>query len=121
VAAVTLHDRQCWMEQFTARRFADEELVRFARERVTTAHDPAVRAGGASIEVRLTDGATVGFTAAVPKGDPDDPLSFDEVAEKFRLSADGKVSAAVGEQTIDAVRELGSVGDVRSLLAPLRA
>ncbi|HWL97148.1 MAG TPA: MmgE/PrpD family protein [Nocardioidaceae bacterium] len=120
VAAVVLHDRQCWLEQFTAQRFADDELIRFARERVTTIEDPEVKAGGATVEVRLVDGETLSMTAAVPKGDPDDPLSFDEVAEKFWMSAAGKLPAAVCEQTVAAMRELGSVGDVRSLLMPLR-
>jgi 2-methylcitrate dehydratase PrpD len=120
VAAVVLHDRQCWLEQFTAQRFADEELIRFARERVTTAEDPAIHSGGASIEVRLVDGGTISVTAAVPKGDPDDPLSFEEVAEKFRLSSAGKLPPAICEQTVDAVRTLDSVDDVRTLLKPLR-
>ncbi len=120
VAAVVLHDRQCWMEQFTPQRFADDELLRFARERITTAEDPAVREGGASVEVRLTDGDTIKLTAAVPKGDPDDPLSFAEVAEKFRLGAAGKLPLAVQEQTVEAVRTLDTLDDVRSLLKPLR-
>jgi 2-methylcitrate dehydratase PrpD len=120
VAAVVLHDRVCWLEQFTPGRFADAELIRFARERITTAENPAVHSGGASVEVRLVDGGTLSLTAAVPKGDPDDPLSFDEVAEKFRRSAAGKLSAAVCEQTVKAVRELDSVDDVRALLEPLR-
>jgi 2-methylcitrate dehydratase PrpD len=120
VAAVVLHDRRCWLDQFTAQRFADEELIRFARDRVHTAEDPAVHVGGASVEARLVDGGTLSLTAAVPKGDPDDPLSFEEVADKFRMSSAGKLSVAVREQTVDAVRGLDSVGDVRSLLEPLR-
>lgn len=120
VAAVVLADRQCWLEQFTAQRFADDELIRFARERVGTAEDPAVRSGGATVEVRLVDGETVRFTAAVPKGDPGDPLSFAEVAEKFRRSAAGKLSDAVCERTVQTVRELDSLGDVATLLEPLR-
>ena len=36
VAAVVLADRTCWMEQFSAERFADASLQRFAHERVET-------------------------------------------------------------------------------------
>jgi 2-methylcitrate dehydratase PrpD len=121
VGAVVLHDRQCWMEQFSPERFADPALTAFARDRVTAVLDPAIVEGGASLEIRLANGETIRETAVVPKGDPSDPLSFDEVADKFRMGSQGKLPDGTVESTVSAVAGLEDVADVRSLLEPLRS
>jgi 2-methylcitrate dehydratase PrpD len=120
VAAVVLHDRTCWMEQFSPERFADEALVRFARERVETVEDPDVIEGGAAIEIVTNDGETITEIARVPKGDPSDPLTFDDVAHKFRTAGRGKLSSAAIERTIESLDGLERVPDVSAILEPLR-
>jgi 2-methylcitrate dehydratase PrpD len=120
VAAVVLQDRACWMEQFSTERFADEALLAFARERVVAFEDPAVTEGGASIEVNLNDGRVIREVAAVAKGDPADPLSFEEVVAKLRAAGAGKVPPSILEETAAAVARLGQLPDSRTILAPFR-
>jgi aconitate decarboxylase len=120
VAAVVLHDRACWMEQFSAERFADPELHAFARERVQAFEDPSVSEGGASVEIRLADGQILREVAAVAKGDPADPLTFEEVAAKLRVAGAGKVPPLALEATIAAIAGLEQIVDVAEVLAPLR-
>jgi 2-methylcitrate dehydratase PrpD len=119
-AAVVLHDRACWMEQFSAERFADPELHAFARERVQAFEDPSVSEGGASVEIRLADGQILREVAAVAKGDPADPLTFEEVAAKLRVAGAGKVPPLALEATIAAIAGLEQIVDVAEVLAPLR-
>lgn len=121
VASVVLHDGQCWMEQFSPERFADTALTTFARERVEAFEDPNVIEGGAEITFTLKGGETKVQTATVPKGDPSDPLTFEEVAAKFRLGASGKLGADAIEATIEAADRLEFLPDIRALLEPLRS
>ncbi len=74
------------------------------------------------IEIDLTDGSTVSGEVHYPKGSPQDPMSYDEVTEKFEECADyaewPKDKAA---QIVDLVRDFEAIDDVRTLTAVLSA
>jgi len=74
------------------------------------------------IEIDLTDGSTVSGEVHYPKGSPQDPMSYDEVAEKFQECADyaewPKDKAA---RIVDLVRDFEAIDDVRTLTAALSA
>lgn len=121
VAAVVLHERRCWLDQFAPSRLADTQLGAFARDRVEVVPDPSIGPIGAAVEVQTTDGRTVVDRRAVPKGDPGDPLTRAEIEGKFRTASAGVLSPAAAEQALGLLRDLERLDDVRRLLVLLRA
>jgi len=74
------------------------------------------------IDIDLSDGSTVSGRVDYPKGSPQDPMSYDEVAEKFEECADyaewPKDKAA---RIVGLVRDFEAIDDVRTLTAALSA
>lgn len=74
------------------------------------------------IEIDLSDGTTVSGRVDYPKGSPQDPMTYEEVTEKFEECADyaewPKDKAA---RIIDLVRDFEAIDDVRELTAALSA
>jgi len=89
VTGVVLHDRKCWLDQFEPSRISDGELDRFIRERIHVAIDDRVESTGAAVTVQTADGRTLTDRRAYPRGDMADPLSREEIVNKFRESANG--------------------------------
>jgi 2-methylcitrate dehydratase PrpD len=68
------------------------------------------------IEVALTDGRRIGGRADFGKGSPANPMSYDEVADKFRECARfSKWPGEKAERVVALVRDLERLGDVREL------
>lgn len=120
VAAVVLHDRRCWLDQFAAPRRGDPQLGAFASERVEVVADPHIGAIGASVEIHTVDGRVLVDRRDIPKGDPRDPLTRTEIEAKFRTASVGVLDQAAAEQALALLRDLERLDDVRRLLALLR-
>jgi 2-methylcitrate dehydratase PrpD len=119
-AAVVMHDRECWLDQFTPERIADPAVDAFARERIKVVADPAMPVTGAAVEIELTDGRHESVRRDVPKGDADDPLTVDELLGKFQRAARGvlaETDAAHALQLLLGVEELGRVDDLMVVLS----
>jgi 2-methylcitrate dehydratase PrpD len=72
------------------------------------------------IDVDLADGRRVSGMADFGKGSPDQPMSFDEVAEKFRQCADfARWDVGCAENVVEMVRNLEALDSVRRLTAAL--
>jgi 2-methylcitrate dehydratase PrpD len=70
------------------------------------------------LNIRLRDGKTITGRADFAKGSPAIPMSYQEVAEKFLdCTAFAKWSSERARATIQLVRNLESLGDVRELTA----
>lgn len=122
-AAVVLHDRECWLEQFAPSRIADPSLGAFASERIRVTVDPTLPVTGAAVELELTNGRHVAVRRDVPKGDADDPLSVEELVGKFRRAARGVVQEPESERALElllGVEDLPQVDTLMDLLAPPR-
>jgi 2-methylcitrate dehydratase PrpD len=73
------------------------------------------------IKITLKDGRTISGRADFGKGSPSDPMSYDDVAEKFRgCAAFAEWPSSKANQVIDMVRKLEDVSDVRTLTALLQ-
>jgi 2-methylcitrate dehydratase PrpD len=73
------------------------------------------------IKITLKDGRTISGRADFGKGSPSDPMSYDDVAEKFRgCAAFAEWPSAKANQVIEMVRKLEDVSDVRTLTALLQ-
>jgi 2-methylcitrate dehydratase PrpD len=72
------------------------------------------------IKITKKDGHTISGRADFGKGSPTNPMSYNEVAEKFQgCAAFAEWSTAKAKQVVDLVRKLENVSDVRTLTALL--
>jgi len=72
------------------------------------------------VKIHLKDGMVIAGRADVAKGNPANPMSYDEVADKFRGCAEfAKWPKAKAEAVIAAVKVLETAPDVRALSAAL--
>ena len=68
------------------------------------------------IDIELTDGRKIGGRADFGKGSPANPMSDDELADKFReCAAWGKLPKANAEKVIDLVFNLEKLKSIREL------
>ncbi|GAA0235633.1 MmgE/PrpD family protein [Cryptosporangium japonicum] len=74
----------------------------------------------AVVTVRLDDGTELTEEVLVNRGGPDDPLSFDELATKFRDNAGRALPADAVGSLADAIAGLHDITDLSALLEPLR-
>jgi len=58
---------------------------------------------------------------AASKGDPSDPLTRAEIGDKLRTASAGFLPVDVAERIIDLVGNLERLGNVRELMAAVRA
>jgi 2-methylcitrate dehydratase PrpD len=92
-------------------------------ERIHFAADPEAEKEGYDkmttiLKITLKDGRVISGRADFGKGSPADPMSYDDVAEKFRgCAAFAEWPSSKANQVVDMVRKLESVSDVRALTA----
>jgi 2-methylcitrate dehydratase PrpD len=74
------------------------------------------------IKIHLKDGRVISGNAEFAKGSPANPMSYDEVADKFRGCADfAKWPAKKAEAVVETVKSLERVSDMSDLAANLTA
>lgn len=71
------------------------------------------------LEVMLRDGRVLRRENYFRRGDPENPLTYDEVVAKFRALTAGKVTPAAASLLVDKVGNLESLGSVAELAAHL--
>ena len=124
VAAVVLHDRRCWLDQFTAERVSDPRTGGFARDHVTVLHQPSLPASAVVLRARYADGREVVVERQVPKGDPADPLSPADVMAKFQNAAAGRLPDTTIARLLEllpALDEQPHIGSIIRSLSPTDA
>ena len=94
--------------------------VKHIMERVQCLTDPKLDAltpkmMPAWAEVVTTDGRTLRSELDYPKGDPENPVTWDEMREKFTLLSSPVISAERQREIIAAVESLDQMSDVRQL------
>lgn len=72
------------------------------------------------VEIVTTDGTAYRSGICGARGDPEDPLSDDELSDKFRALASPVIGAEGAEEIERAVEGLDQAPDLGALLAPLR-
>ena len=106
-AVVNRDDVQKMIER--VRFYVDPEAEKAGYDKMTTI-----------LKITLKDGRTISGHADFGKGSPINPMSYDEVAEKFRgCAAFAEWPADKANQVIEMVRKLEDVSDVRALTALL--
>lgn len=121
VTAVVLHDRRCWLEQFTPGRVEDPALNRFIAEKVKVAPDEQLVDGMAEIEIVDAGGKVLRERVTAAKGEPENPLSHEEIVDKLHSARRGIISEAAAESAIEMISSLERLGNMRGLADCLRA
>jgi 2-methylcitrate dehydratase PrpD len=108
-AAVAAIDGAAGLDQFTLEK-ARSPKIRELMNKVVLVKDPRIeetfpREWPASVVIELNDGQRLEKFVRYPKGDPEKPLTWDEMAAKFRSLADAVISAERCEEIIRAVSD----------------
>ena len=124
--SILLLERKAGLAQFqdaVVERPDVQEMIK----RVNFYVDPEAEAAGfdtmtSIIKIHLKDGKVINGRAEFAKGSPANPMSYDEVADKFRGCAEfAKWPAQKAEGMIAAVKALERMGDVSRLAGFLTA
>lgn len=117
-AVALLHERMTWDDY---KLLGNADVVRTI-ERIEVREDPEIEARfptmAASVEIDA-NGTTIRRINWTPKGEPDKPLSWEEVEAKFISLARAVYDDARCAQIVKTVRNLDRVGDIGELTALL--
>ena len=119
--AVAAFDRQLTWDQFTAERLNDPKVLDL-KSRVLAVHDPklderkkTIKSHLAEVEVETKDGRRFSEREDYPPGDPSNPASQADVAEKIMHYASGVLEQDKIRYFIETVNNLESVPDLNQL------
>lgn len=101
----------------------DRGVVRFMEkvkvvkdDEMTAMHNSHPDQLGSKIEIETADGQKRSLLVRYPKGDPEEPLSFEEVAKKGHQMTDGLIGAEKYEKIIRFVEHLEDVKNIREAM-----
>jgi 2-methylcitrate dehydratase PrpD len=114
LAALALAEGSVTLEKFTDEKVNDPQLVRL-RKKIETRLDPRI-GFGARLRMIMKDGSEHKAFLAKPKGDPENPLSFDELTAKYRHAAKLAISEASAGRLVDALKHLETVNDMTEIV-----
>lgn len=111
--AAAIVDGEITQEQFKNERFMDKDIVNVLANTEVVA-DPELtelypEKFPAHVSVFLDNGRKLEATFMYPKGDPKNPLSRDELEEKFRKNAAGLLSEGRINEFFARVRDIGAI------------
>lgn len=118
--AVAVVDGAARLAQFTDDRVTDPAVVS-VRDRITVRVDPARAKDSALVRVRLADGRTLTCETAHNKGTPENPMSDDDLTEKFGDLAGDVLGGGAAAALSGVIWRMETVDDVRELTEKLRA
>ena len=120
VVAVCILDGKLELATFTDER-VNQSQVQEAFSKVQVNYDESIPEPGpyCPVSVELKNGTKLSYTAKVAKGDPRNPMSEDEVTEKFRGNAKLAIAEKQAEALISEVKQLESVEKVKSIVERL--
>jgi 2-methylcitrate dehydratase len=121
VIAAALVDRQVTPAQFTMRKIMDP-LIRAQLKKVEVVADPEIEKVFPALQrvvvtIQTSDGRDFKKQLDYPKGDPRNPLTDQEVEEKYAALAEGVLSKAAQKKLKDAIWNLEKLGSVSKLMA----
>jgi 2-methylcitrate dehydratase len=125
VIAAALAERQVTPVQFTMEKIMDP-TIRAQLKKVEVVADPEIEKVFPALQrvivnITTTDGRTFTKQLDYPKGDPRNPLTDQEVEEKFAALAEGVLSERAQTKLKDAIWNLEKIGSVSKLMALMKA
>ncbi len=118
-AAVALTDRAAGLDQFTGESF-HSSLIKSLMGKVVLQKDIRIEKNfpaewPALVSVHLTNGAHFEKFVRFPKGDPENPLTWQELSAKFHSLAARVFPTAACDQIIHSVEEMNTQTEVRNI------
>ncbi len=125
VIAAALAERQVTPMQFTMEKIMDPK-IRAQLQKVEVVADPEIEKVFPALQrvivnITTTDGRSFTKQLDYPKGDPRNPLTDQEVEEKFAALAEGVLSPATQKGLKDAIWNLEKIGSVSKLMGQMKA
>jgi len=116
VCAVAILDSRLERASFSDAKARDPK-VQEAMSKVKVIRDETIPEKGeyCPVAIELKDGRKVQYTATIQKGHAMNPLTEDDVLEKFRSNATVVISKDQGEEVIACVRRLETLSDLKEL------
>jgi len=120
VVAVAFLDGKLEIKTFTD-EYVNQPHVQDALGKVKVVVDETIPEPGryCPVSVELKNGARPSHTAEIAKGDQRNPLSEQEVIEKFRANAGLAIAENQAQRVIDAVGRLEAVENVKTIVVAL--
>lgn len=122
--AVALRDRRVGLADFTEDKVRDPELIALM-QRVRLTVDPELERSGylsrsaTTVTIRLRDGPALARRVDLARGNPENPLSREELVEKFRDCAGTVLPPPRVQACLEQVLALDRLPDLTSLAALL--
>ena len=125
VIAAALVDRQVTPVQFTMEKIMDAK-IREQLKKVEVVADPEIEKVFPALQrvvanITTVDGRTFTKQLDYPKGDPRNPLTDQEVEEKFSALAEGVLSKRAQKKLKDAIWNLENIDSVSSLMKLMKS
>src|SRR6516165_5660952 len=125
VIAAALVDRQVTPAQFEMAKIMDS-TIREQLKKVEVVADSEIERVFPALQrvvvtITTTDGRSFAEQLDYPKGDPRNPLTDQEIEEKFAALADGVLSTKAQEKLKDAISNLEKIGSASKLMALMKA
>ena len=115
LAALALAEGSVTLDKFTDEKVNNPELVRL-RKKIETKLDPRI-GFGARFCIKMKDGTEYNNFLAKPKGDPDNPLSFEELSEKYKTTAILALSEKQIDALIDKIKILEKIENMNEIVS----
>jgi 2-methylcitrate dehydratase len=120
VIAAALAERQVTPVQFTMQKIMDRK-IRAQLKKVEVVADPEIEKVFPALQrvivtITTTDGRSLTKQLDYPKGDPRNPLTDQEVEEKFAALAEGVLSPGAQKKLKDAIWNLEKIESVSRLM-----
>ena len=119
VCAIMLLENDVFTAQFTEEKIRDPKVLDLIK-RIDISHDPALDGKGYvegnPVEIELLDGQVLSAWGKA-RGDKDNPVHYEDVAEKFTKLTTGQLTHQQQKQVIDLCEHLETLPDVSALLA----
>ncbi len=124
-AALAVLRKDASLERYSLEEIESED-VRAFMNRVNCARDPELdrefpAKWPARVSVKTTDGGEFEYRLEHPKGDPENPLSWDELIAKFTSLASQVLPESQCAEIISLVKKVDHLEDISELVDALRA
>jgi len=125
VIAAALVERQVTPAQFTAEKIMDP-AIRAQLKKVEVVADPEIEKVFPALQrvlvnIKATDGRVFSRQLDFPKGDPRNPLTDQELEEKFAALAEGVLSTGAQTKLKDAIWNLENADSISKVMGLMRA
>ncbi|RLB81116.1 MAG: hypothetical protein DRH24_09540 [Deltaproteobacteria bacterium] len=115
LAALALAEGNITADKFTDEKVNNPKLVNL-RKKIHTSLDPRIKFG-ARMSVKMKDGTEYKDFLAAPKGDPSNPLSFEELAAKYENAAILAIPKKNIDLLIEKIKVIDKIENINEIIA----